>query len=236
MAIMFKDTFDFYRSREWARFREIVIGERQKDGVIYDEVTGAPIVRAYDIILHHKTELTDENVNDLSISLNPENILIVSHRTHNEMHDRFCQKTQEVFIVYGPPLAGKTSYVAEIRRPGDLIVDIDNIWQSISGAARYEKDARLKPVVFKIRDALLDAVKYRLGRWRTAYIIGGYPRQGERERLARELGAREVLIDPGAEACMARLAANADGRDEDEWTEYIAAWYEAQTPPGCPID
>ena len=228
----FKSTFDFYRSREWEAFRRVVIGEREKDGVVYDEITGRPIVRAYDIILHHKIELTDENVNDLTISLNPENIQIVSHQTHNELHDRFCHQSREVFIVYGPPLAGKTSYVAEVRRPGDLVLDIDSIWECVSGASRYEKDARLKPVVFKIRDAMLEAIKYRLGKWRTAYIIGGYPQTAERERLARELGAEELRLDPGKEECLRRLEENPDGRDTKEWRGYVARWYEVADTPG----
>ena len=77
---------NFYQSREWAAFREVVIHERTKeDGLIYDEITGLPILRRYDIILHHVKELTDENVNDVTVSLNPENIQVVSHRTHNKM-------------------------------------------------------------------------------------------------------------------------------------------------------
>ncbi len=59
----------FYKSDAWEQFRKIVITERIKpDGFIYDEVTGEPILRAYDLILHHKIELTEENVDDVSIA------------------------------------------------------------------------------------------------------------------------------------------------------------------------
>ena len=85
---MFK-LFDFYRSKEWQRFRDIVISERMHDdGFVYDEITGKPIVKKHDIILHHKIELTEDNVNDYSVSLNPDNIMIVSHKTHNAIHNK----------------------------------------------------------------------------------------------------------------------------------------------------
>ena len=52
---MFNNLYEFYRSKEWESFRKVVIAERVKeDGFVYDEVTGKPIVKAYDIILHHK--------------------------------------------------------------------------------------------------------------------------------------------------------------------------------------
>ena len=52
--------FTFYRSDEWQRFRDTIIAERtQEDGYIYDEVTVKPILKDYDLILHHKIELTE---------------------------------------------------------------------------------------------------------------------------------------------------------------------------------
>lgn len=217
---------DFYRSKEWLAFRKVVIDERiHEDGLVYDEITGRPIVRAYDIILHHKIELTEENVNDVNISLNPDNIQIVSHKTHNSLHDRFGRHNREVFVVYGPPLSGKTTWVADNMSEGDLVVDIDNIWQAVSGCVRYTKPARLKGVVFMLRDALIESVKYRNGKWHNAYIIGGYPLTSERERLCKELGAREIFIDTPKDECMARLAKCGD-RDVDEWRKYIEDWFE----------
>lgn len=232
---MFKDLFSFYRSREWEKFRQTVIAERMRDdGFVYDEVTDKPITKAYDIILHHKIELTEENVNDYDISLNPQNIMIVSHRTHNYLHDKLGYSRRQVYLVYGAPLSGKSTWVKDSMSAGDLIIDIDSIWQCVSNLPRYEKPAKLKSVVFKVRDCLLEAVKYRLGKWNNAYVIGGYPLQGERERLIKELGAREVFINTSEEECLERLAAAGDGRDKAEWEGYIREWFERYDPPGEP--
>ena len=214
----------FYQSKEWINFRFNVINERMsEDGFVYDEVTHKPILRAYDLILHHKIELTDENVNDYNISLNPDNILIVSHKTHNLIHDNFnTYRRQQVFLVYGPPLAGKTSWVNENKGTGDFIVDINNIWQCISGEAGT-KDNRLKGVAFKIRDTELEAVRYRLGKWNNAYIVGGYPLQSDRDRLLNEMGAREIFIDETRETCEQRAETT---EDPEAMKKYIAEWFD----------
>ena len=227
---MFKDLSDFYRSDEWRSFRDIVIDERMKeDGFVYDEVTGKQIVKAYDIILHHKIELTEENVHDYNISLNPDNIMIVSHKTHNYIHNKLGHSKREVFVVYGPPLAGKTTWVKDIMSEGDLIIDMDNIWQCVSGCDRYIKPNRLKSIVFKLRDSLLESVRYRFGKWNNAYIIGGYPLSSERERLCKELGAREIFLEATKDECMQRLEACED-RDKSEWAGYIEDWFRRYTP------
>ncbi|MBR1736395.1 MAG: hypothetical protein IJ736_05195 [Firmicutes bacterium] len=222
----FRSLFEFYRSDEWANFRERVIMERMdKDGNTIDEVTGKVIVKAYDTILHHIEPLTEENVNDYFVSLNPENIQIVSHRTHNIIHDKIGNHRQkQVFLVYGAPLSGKTSWVKENACKGDLILDIDNIWQSVSGLPRYEKPGRLKAIVFRIYDEVYDAIRYRDGKWFNAFVVGGFPLKSERERTVRELQAREVYIECEKEICLERLAEDKE-RNED-WKKYIGDWFE----------
>ena len=88
---MFTSLPQFYNSTEWRTFRAGLIQERVNpaDGILYDEFNGQPIVNAYDIVLHHIKPLTMANVNDYSVSLNPANIMIVSQRSHNEIHKRF---------------------------------------------------------------------------------------------------------------------------------------------------
>ncbi len=223
---MFGSLYEFYHSDEWRTFRQIVIDERtHDDGFVYDEYTGKPIIKAYDIILHHKTELTEENVFDYNISLNPDNIMIVSHQSHNYIHDKFGRSSRMVYLVYGAPLSGKSTYVKDSMSDGDLVVDMDSIWQCVSGCDRYIKPNRLRSVVFRLRDDLLDMIKYRFGKWSNAYVIGGYPLQSERERLMQELGAREVFIDTSKEECIERLAADSE-RDTEEWLKYIDDWFE----------
>lgn len=232
---MFNNLFEFYRSSEWENFRKVLIAERVgDDGFVRDEVTGKPIVKAYDIILHHKEELTEDNVHDYNISLNPDNIMIVSHKTHNIIHNKLGYSERKIYIVYGAPFAGKSQWVKENQNEGDLIVNIDDIWEMISGCDRYIKPNKLKAVAFKTRDTLLDAVRYRLGRWRNAYVVGGYALQSERERLCKELGAEEILIDATMDECLARLEANETIEDKEQFEKFIKEWFERFRP--SPVD
>jgi len=216
---------NFYKSKEWQKLLTNIKAERlNEDGELICAYCGKPIVRAYDCIGHHKIYLTDENINDYEISLNPMNVELVHHKCHNKIHNKFGHSKREVFLVWGSPCSGKSSYVESVMSEGDLIVDMDNIWQCVSGMERYVKPARLNSVVFKIRDELLNAVKYRIGKWNNAYVIGGYPFQGERERICTELGARDIFIDTGKEECISRLMNDSD-RDLVEWQKYIEDWW-----------
>lgn len=217
--------YNFYRSKEWENLLKVLKLERvDAQGNIICEHCGRPITRAYDCIGHHVIELTEENYTDYNISLNPVNIKLVHHKCHNIIHNKLGYAQRQVFIVYGSPLSGKSSWVADNMTEGDLIIDLDSIWQCVSGCDRYIKPNRLKSVVFAVRDNLLESVKYRRGKWLNAYIIGGYPYQAERERLVDSLGAREVFIDTDKDTCLQRLYESGD-RDITEWTKYINDWW-----------
>ena len=229
---MFNSLSDFYRSKEWRKILQQLRMERiNEQGEIICEYCEKPITKAYDMIGHHKIELTEENVNDFDVSLNPQNIQFVHHRCHNYIHNKLGYSVREVFLIYGAPLSGKTTWTKENMNEGDLIVDMDSIWECVSGCNRYIKPNRLKSVVFKMRDTMLDAVRYRLGRWNNAYIIGGYPLQSERERLIKELGAREIFIECSKNECLARLENIEDGRDKEEWKKFIEDWFDRYSPP-----
>ena len=224
---MYKGLHDFYRSQEWVMFRLNLINERlNEQGEIICEHCGKPIVNKYDCIGHHITELTDRNVRDAEIALNPNNVMLVHHVCHNEIHNKLGTFERQVWLVYGAPLSGKSTYVNNVMLHGDLIVDVDRIWQCVSGCDMYVKPDRLKDVVFAVRDELIMDVKYRRGSWKNAYIIGGYPLIGERERLCKMLGAREIFVECPIEESLARLAKNPDGRNVGEWVKYIHDWWD----------
>ncbi len=225
---MFNSLAQFYNSEQWRNFRAGLILSRVNpaDGILYDEHSGEPLVNAYDIVAHHKIPLTMQNVNDFSISLNPANIMLVSQRSHNELHSRFGYCTQrKVYLVHGAPCSGKTSFVNSIKGNSDLIVDIDNVWECITGK-RYEKPSALKTNVFTLRDCLLDMVKTRAGKWERAFIIETAPRKSERERKIQMLGAECIHIDTSKEVCIERLHRDESRRDvREQWQKYIEEYF-----------
>lgn len=215
----------FYTGREWRRLLAVLRNERvDADGQIICAYCGKPIVKQYDCIGHHKIELTEENVNDAAVALNPENIDLVHHRCHNYIHDKLGYRQRQVFVVYGAPCAGKKTFVRGAMREGDMVVDIDALWRCVSGMEGV-KPNRLKAVVFRLRNELVDVIKYRFGKWNNAYVIGGYPLQTERERLVKELGAREVFIETPIETCMER-AEQSGSSDVEALKGFIQKWFE----------
>lgn len=229
-----KHTLDtFYKSDAWYKLLQVIKSERiNDDGDLICTYCGEPIVRAYDCIGHHTIELDDSNVNDVSISLNPSLIQLVHHRCHNRIHSKlqYGESMRHIYLVYGSPLSGKTTWVNQVKNEGDLIIDMDSIWQCVSGCERYKKPGVLNTCVFGVRDYLLECVKYRRGKWLNAYVIGGYPLISERERLCKELGAEEIFVDTSKEECLRRLARCDDGRNTGEWTKYILDWWKRYAP------
>lgn len=224
------ELYKFYNSSKWKKLMTVIKQERTNvDGNIICEHCGKPILKAYDIIGHHKTELTEDNVSNAEISLNPNNIMLVHLSCHNDIHNKLDRNHRNVYLIYGSAMSGKTSYVEAIRKSGDLIVDIDNIWECISCCKRYTKPRKLKQIVFSVRDCLINDIKYRRGYWNNAYIIGGYPLQTERERIVNELGAKAIYIEATKEECLRRLYENPNGRDVEEWSCYIHSWFDMFT-------
>ncbi len=226
---MFTSLEQFYNSDEWKATRAKIIDERQdEEGIVHCEFSGVSLNNSYEIIAHHKTPLTMDNVNDYSISLNPSNIMLVSFKAHNEIHNRFGFKaSRKVYYVYGAPCSGKTTFVNSIKGNSDLICDIDNIWQCITGGARYEKPPALKTNMFEIQRCILDMIKNRFGNWERAFIIDGGAAKTPRSNRINNLGAEPIFIDTDKETCLQRLYNdnNRTQAQKAEWKKYIENWF-----------
>lgn len=220
---MFNDLFSFYRSREWESLRLRLRLERMnEDGEVICAKCGKPIVHAYDCIAHHKTELNESNVNDYMISLNPDNIVLLHHKCHNAEHDRFGTYTRHIYIVYGSPCSGKSTFVRENATKHDMIVDVDELYRALSINELHDKSNRLTSNVLQLRDVLIDMIKTRNGRWINAWVITSKCRPMELERLASSLGAEIIHIDTDKDTCLM----NADKRGRLEYKKYIEEYFQ----------
>lgn len=217
----------FYASEKWINFRLRLINER---GTKCSRC-GERIVKSKDLIGHHKVELTPENVHDRMISLNPELVDLVCFDCHNKEHNRFGKiAAKQVYLVYGPPMSGKSSYVRDNISRGDIVVDLDRLYEAITMLPSYDKPDQLFSNVIGIHNQLIDNIKTRYGKWNNAWVIGGYADKYKREKLANDLGAEIIFCDMSKEECLRRLSIDQDRRyRQDEWTGYIDKWFEQYT-------
>ena len=233
----------FYGSREWGACKEQVLHERIKaDGTIICEHCGQPILKGFNpqannnkgaIVFHHKVYLNQLNVNDAAIAINPANIQILHWHCHNEIHQRFGfggggTPEKKVYLITGASCSGKTSFVRERLEPNDIVLDIDDIWQMVSGQPRYTKPNSLKPIVFRIRDEIKDLISKGLGAWRNAYILESLPSKSDREREAnkyRAFNVEVITLDTPMDECLTRLLNDPQGRDIKSYTGYIEDYF-----------
>lgn len=215
----------FYQSRQWQALRSgLMLTRTNADGLLICEKCGKPILKKYDCVAHHKIHLTEDNVNDYAISLNPDNIELVHFRCHNKEHQRYDGFRQYVYLVWGAPCSGKTTWVQENAYDDDLILDLDNLWEAVCKRDRLHKPERLKANVFGLRDTMLEQIRTRKGKWRNAYVIGTYPQEAERRRLCESLRAIPIYIEATKEDCLSRAPS-------DDWKQYVEEWFEELSPP-----
>lgn len=79
----------FYHSKEWAKVRKIVI--KRAGGMCECDGCESP-----GYIVHHITELTPDNINDLSIALGVDNLKYVCKKCHDRIHDIATNKSVRV--------------------------------------------------------------------------------------------------------------------------------------------
>ncbi|QUH28236.1 HNH endonuclease [Vallitalea guaymasensis] len=215
----------FYDSKEWKKFRKMIILQR---GPVCEDC-GKIITEHKQIEVHHEEILTLNNVNDAMVSLNSDKVKVLCNGCHNKRHDRFQgghkKKDKNVYIVYGPPCSGKTTYVLEHKSDNDIVVDMDRLYEAVTLLPRYDKPDKLLFNIISVQKALIDNIKTRYGKWNNAWVIGGYADKYKRDRLVKELGAELILIDTDKDECLNRLKTSIDGRSIKEYSSYIDKWF-----------
>lgn len=127
---------------------------------------------------------------------------------------------RQVILVYGPPLGGKSTWVRQHARPGDVVIDFDALAVEAGSPRTHDHERRFRAAASSRRMELERHVE-RMKRGR-AFIIRTLGDPAERGAAADRLGAQLHLCDPGGAVCIER--AHAAGRPP-EVDEVIVRWY-----------
>lgn len=130
-----------------------------------------------------------------------------------------------LYLITGPPAAGKSTWVSQHAKHGDITIDYDAIANALTpqGGRAHEWPTEVKAVTKAARQAAIDAALKHKDRV-DVYIIHSSPSQQLLQRYQTQ-GAEVITINPGREVVMARV------KKERPWRIGQAAkeWYSQQT-------
>lgn len=125
-------------------------------------------------------------------------------------------------VVTGPPAAGKTTFVAEHAKPGDIRIDLDHIANTLAGEDQdsHEHAAHILTVAKAARQAAIDtAIKQDC----TVWLIHTKPTTKQLDEY-QALGATIHVVDPGKDVVMKRCKS-----ERPKGSLFAAAkWYDKQ--------
>lgn len=133
-------------------------------------------------------------------------------------------------IVCGPPGSGKSTYVREHMHCGDLVVDLDELFQAICFQPVYTKPLPLLPYVLQLRDTLVNRLATDPTRPQSWVITQG-PKMDERDQLAKRLKAQVIVLEVSPNECLRRIGADPRRKASVAlWEPLVCRWWEAYEP------
>lgn len=133
----------------------------------------------------------------------------------------------KVYVVHGPPLSGKSTYVKERCGPNDLVYDFDLIMSAITGLQVHKHNEHLVGYVLGIRDLIIARLRTE-SRLDNAWIITTRVTPKFRSML-EPLNPEYIELKIDVETAKKRLHDNPGGRDVEEWEQAIDRHFRSRT-------
>ncbi|MEV0779186.1 AAA family ATPase [Streptomyces sp. NPDC050428] len=129
-----------------------------------------------------------------------------------------------LFVVTGPPAAGKSSWIKSHAKPQDIVIDLDLMALAMAGpgADHHAHSDTLLKVVHRARFAALTEAYQHLDTT-DVYVIHTQPGAKARAKYKR-LNARVIVVDPGQDIVMQRVEA----MRQPGMRAVVTRWYRAQ--------
>lgn len=125
-----------------------------------------------------------------------------------------------IHVVLGPPCSGKSTYVREHKKDGDIVVDFDRLAEALGNDEKHAAPSPIKEVTFIARGAAIYAI---CKRDYEAWIIHTKPTEFQR-KLYDEAGAEYIEMETDMQTCLERC--EADNRPEGT-ADIIRQYFEA---------
>ena len=122
-------------------------------------------------------------------------------------------------IIIGPPCSGKSTYLQEHAKSGDLRVDFDKIARTLGSEESHDADGIIKTAAFAARDAIIKVAIDNPDE--ESWIIHTQPTD-DQMKAYKDAGSDIIVLDPGKDECLAR--AERDKRPQ-QTIDAINRWY-----------
>ncbi|MFF9625435.1 AAA family ATPase [Streptomyces griseosporeus] len=129
-----------------------------------------------------------------------------------------------LYVVTGPPAAGKSSWIDAHAKPTDVVIDLDRITRALTGpgAPNWNQHPLHLRVAHRARYAAMDEA-FQLLDQLDVYLIHTMPSAKHLAKYKR-LGARIVVVDPGESVVKRRIEAMRD----TSMRRVASRWYRSQ--------
>ncbi len=129
-----------------------------------------------------------------------------------------------LYVVTGPPAAGKSSWIRAHAKPADIVIDLDLIALAMAGpgADHHNHGEVLLRVVHRARQAAIHEAEQHLDTV-DVYLIHTMPQAKARTHYKR-IGARIITVDPGRAIVEQRVK---DMR-QPGMSAVVTRWYDQQ--------
>jgi predicted kinase len=129
-----------------------------------------------------------------------------------------------LYVVTGPPAAGKSSWIKAHAKANDIVIDLDLMALAMAGpgADHHNHTDVLTRVVHRARYAAIDEACQHLDTT-DVYLIHTQPSAKALAKYKR-LDARIVTVDPGRDIVMQRVKA----MRQPEMERVVTRWYNAR--------
>ena len=100
-----------------------------------------------------------------------------------------------VYLVYGAPCSGKTTYIKNHKRLGDLVCDTDLLYSAISmDDGHNAENLYIQMVAKELNETLTDIIKTRRGKWRDAYVVSVANTKEKLQKEKERVNADKVIF------------------------------------------
>lgn len=130
-----------------------------------------------------------------------------------------------LYVITGPPAGGKTTWVQQHARTGDVVIDLDAIAHALTvGPQTHQHPRAVLRCAQRARSVAIDEALKHTARI-DVYVIHMQPERHHLDRYA-EHGAQVITIDPGRDVVEQRV------RDERTpgTLAVVARWYARHRP------